>query len=137
MRVLSSIILFALSATVAVAEDGKCVAGDCTKGSGTAIWGADVYTGSFQNGKPGGPGTFKLADGRTFSGNFTNGEATGQFQVNYPDGSIYNGELVGGRRKGKGTLKSMRGIYRGEFDQDKIQGQGTFDFASGEVYKGE
>lgn len=53
------------------------------------------------------------------------------------ENDYYTGTYIGGRKHGKGILKTKKGVYEGEFKNDKREGVGEFKFYSGDVYTGQ
>jgi hypothetical protein len=65
----------------------------------------------------------------------------GSGSFSFPDGSRYEGEYshigeASKMRHGKGSYVNGPERYSGEWSGDKMNGQGTYEFASGAVYKG-
>ena len=86
-------------------------------------------------------GTYKLSDGSTYSGELDGGEPHGYGDLVYPDGNYYEGEFRHGERSGYGFATLDNDSYRGEWEDDRMTGFGTYDFKSEdgvtEFYTGE
>ena len=75
-------------------------------------------------------GTYKLSDGSTYSGELDGGEPHGYGDLVYPDGNYYEGEFRHGERSGYGFATLDNDSYRGEWEDDRMTGFGTYDFNS-------
>lgn len=72
---------------------------DLAHGFGVAK-GADTYRGFFVNGRPGGNGHYKWANGATLEGSFQEGKAHGAGVYVSPEGVRYEGEFKNGKLEG-------------------------------------
>ena len=56
----------------------------------------------------------------------------------YKDGSNYNGDFFEGEKHGYGTetFPSNQGFYKGNFKEDKKDGEGILELTNGYKYKG-
>ncbi len=89
-------------------------------GNGTDFFkNGDVYVGQYKYGKPDGFGQYKWQNGNTYTGLFSNG-------------------LKHGRGKWKKRAEDGAGIkcnqYEGNYQDDKKNGFGTFEWESGNYY---
>jgi hypothetical protein len=50
---------------------------------------------------------------------------------------IYQGNFVKGRKTGYGVFRTEAGTYEGNFDNDLLNGNGTFIWNDGKMYEGE
>jgi hypothetical protein len=121
------------------------------------------YIGQFKDGKLNGEGTFTYPNGDKYVGQFKDGKRNGQgtitfvnhvkyvkyegkFKDNefvqgimiYKDGSNYNGDFFKGKKHGYGTetFPLNRGFYKGNFKEDKKDGEGSLEFTNGDKYTG-
>ncbi|MCB1318823.1 MAG: hypothetical protein KDK34_01145 [Leptospiraceae bacterium] len=101
----------------------RCVSGNCENGFGTkAQNGVFRYTGSFQNGRAHGQGTFEsLQSEHRYEGQWQNGHMHGNGRYEYPDGIVYSGEWKHNQRTGTGRLFHMptdAEYYNGLWEND-------------------
>jgi hypothetical protein len=131
---------------------------DKFNGQGTFIW-ADggKYDGNWKNNDQSGYGTYTFSDGRKYIGEWDGGKYQGLGKLFHSDGSINkegifkNGEFLSAQSEAlpacpaSGYFHNCFGIYEfddgakyvGEWQNDKIHGQGAFTFPSGNKYLGE
>jgi len=84
---------------------------------------------------------------RLYNGAFVKGKLYGQGEIKYKNGSVYNGQLKGSKRDGTGKMTYVRsenkdfeddiGVYEGQWHRDQRCGEGTMNFTSGDIFKGE
>ena len=121
------------------------------------------YNGDWKDGKRNGQGTLTFVDGTRYIGQFKDGKRNGQgtitfvnhvkyvkyegeFKDNqllkgimiYKDGSNYNGEFLEQKKHGYGieTFPLNAGFYKGNFKEDKKDGEGTLELRNGYKYTG-
>lgn len=49
---------------------------------------------------------------------------------------MYTGQFVHGKKSGNGVFRTQDGSYEGYFDNDLLNGKGTFIYNDGKVYEG-
>jgi hypothetical protein len=78
-------------------------------------------------------------DGSCYEGEMLAGLRHGLGVAGYWNGFLYVGEFRKGAEHGIGELRDASGalIFRGEFEQGRICGHGTFYYPDGSVYRGE
>lgn len=145
---------------VATFVQAQCLSGNCQNGQGRYDFGYAIYTGAFVNGLPDGIGTMDYGGGRKYTGAFSKGAENGKGllydkdgkteEVRYANGNIVirqkinvlgaamvEGCKTGDCSNGYGEASFPSGnSYAGNFVNGKMQGQGKFVFASGNVFEG-
>ena len=73
-----------------------------------------------------------------YDGGMRDGQPHGQGLLKSRSGDIYEGEFVYGKQQGEGRLKWAKDgrVYEGSFENDEINGYGTFTSSDGCVYRG-
>ena len=82
-------------------------------------WSADKYEGQFKGGKFNGQGTYTWADGRKYVGNWVNDSREGYGVFTWAPGSQWANDR-----------------YEGQFKGGMFNGQGTYYFGDGRIWKG-
>jgi hypothetical protein len=129
-----------------------CVSGNCMDGQGTFVYlGEGTYSGEWKNGRENGIGTYTRCgldnDGyvpEQYVGDWVNGERSGQGTTTFthrPSDPIvekYIGAYYGNDEDGEGTYYFISGcVYKGEWKKSMYNGYGTYTFANGEKRSGE
>ncbi len=138
-----------------------CILGNCKEGQGIYAYPDGTrYEGAFKNSLPNGNGVFYFINGEKYVGDFEDGKRSGKGKMVRRDNSTYNvgawledeylgnfKEGVGGRSlgciqgdcfDGYGTYNFPSGDrYRGPFYNNKPHGRGTVYFQEGQRYEGE
>ena len=137
----------------AMRATGEVVSGeyDCERneggspgGKGTMVFkDGDRYIGEWKDGKQHGPGELQSASGNVYKGSFHEGLRQGHGkQVFGVGGSMFEGEWRAGDPHGTGSMVHMlkgefSGRYVGDYRRGKREGSGTWQFANGDVYRGQ
>lgn len=100
----------------------------------------DKYIGQFKDGKLNGQGTLTFVNHVKcvkYEGEFKDNKAVKGIMI-YKDGSNYNGDFFEGKKHGYGieTFPSNVGFYKGNFKEDKKDGEGTLELLNGYRYTG-
>eukprot|EP00051_Salpingoeca_urceolata_P001130 m.38839 g.38839 ORF g.38839 m.38839 type:complete len:483 (-) comp11213_c0_seq2:68-1516(-) len=78
-----------------------------------------------------------MADGSTYTGEWKDQKFHGVGEFRTQDGTYYyNGHYEDGLMHGSGFLKTNAGSYDGQFENNKMHGQGKFTYATGAEYVG-
>lgn len=86
-----------------------------------------VFTGSYENNKKNGIGTFVWADGTVYEGEFVDNEMSGFCVITYPNGNKFKGEILNSEMNGYGEFYFSNGKkYFGFYKHDKRDGFGLF-----------
>jgi hypothetical protein len=106
----------------------------------TALDGGDKFQGTWVVKEDGeeaihGKGIYIYANGSQFVGWFHEGEIIGSGRAIYYNGDIYQGNFTNQKYNGHGKYTfgeshAIVGYYEGEFKDDKITGEGTFQIKS-------
>mmetsp|Transcript_24962 Transcript_24962/g.17631 ORF Transcript_24962/g.17631 Transcript_24962/m.17631 type:complete len:192 (-) Transcript_24962:144-719(-) len=140
--------------------DGQWERGFAT-GQGEKKWeNGDWFKGSLQKSKQHGHGEMKYANGDSYNGNFSQGKRDGHGTMVYSSGSTYEGTWQndakvkgrvdfadGGQHWANYENDKIVGQYKRKYAPSgtilegtvlngKVNGQGTYTFASGTVWKG-
>ena len=117
-------------------REGKCVI--------TNINNKDKFEGNLIDGKKDGYGEqFYSQTNTIYKGEFKNNVYEGKGELINNNGYYFKGEFLGGLRHGDNCIEEKKGFkkYVGQFRRDKMNGQGTFEWYSGEskgdIYSGE
>lgn len=102
----------------------------------------DVYEGQFERGLYHGFGRLVHADGKVQEGFWSDGVFTGDEPPIASDvaGKDLSKKEVDGRRRsghGKGRIRGLRGLYKGEFKNYNMHGKGTIEFDNGGRFTGD
>lgn len=82
-------------------------------------------------------GTLFYSNGDVYTGQFLNYAKKGFGTMVYSDGkTIYRGNWDNDTYNGQGTLKTTKGEYKGKFLDGVFSGFGKFNYSSGEYYEG-
>jgi hypothetical protein len=102
----------------------------------------DKYEGEWKANLRHGSGSDFFHNGDTYVGQYEHGMQEGQGQYKWANGTIYVGSFSQGLKHGKGKWKKVSATkgrqttFDGEYFQDKKQGEGRFEWESGNVYEG-
>lgn len=119
----------------------QCLSGNCENGKGRYDFGWCRYEGEFRDGKPEGTGTMTYSD-YVYTGEFRNGVEDGngtilkngnKEAVTYRAGKKMNLEP---EKVAAGEWKTLEGRDPGCVSGDCVNGQGTYQFESGNKYSG-
>ena len=80
--------------------------------------------------------TITFANGDTYDGEASQGQPNGTGTYTWASGGKYIGSFAGGKRNGQGILYWGGKISKGNWKDDKLNGDGEIDFADGSVLKG-
>ena len=129
-----------------------CISGNCMDGQGTFVYlGEGTYSGEWKNGRENGIGTYTRCgidgDGyiqEQYVGDWVNGERSGQGTTTFthkPSDPIverYIGGYYGNDEDGEGTYYFISGgVYKGDWKKSMYNGYGTFTYPNGEKRSGE
>lgn len=123
------------------AATAQCRSGDCNAGSGEYDYGWCVYKGQFRDGKPDGEGEMRY-DTYTYTGHFARGLEDGEGTIAYRDGRKETVIYKAGRKVARpaalaaGAYKPVTGTDPACLSGDCINGQGTYQYPSGNKYVG-
>ena len=96
------------------------------------------YDGFWGNGKPGGWGKYRFADGCDYDGFWGSGRQHEAGTSKYPNKSVYAGDWKDGYYHGYGELKYASGaVYKGYWRHGKRYGFGEILYPNGTTYRGE
>ena len=130
---------------IMIYKDGSNYNGDwedCKlNGEGTFTYpNGDKYIGQFKDGKRNGQGTLTFVNDVKYvkyEGEFKDDQLVKGIII-YKDGSNYNGDFFEGKKHGYGieTFPLNGGFYKGNFKEDKKDGEGTLELPNGYKYTG-
>lgn len=109
--------------TLTMELNAQCVSGNCHNGTGKFEFeNGDIYSGSWQNGKPHGRGTYDFSNGDRYVGEFKEGKFEGDGTYVWKDKSKYKGQWSAGKRDGYGKFTWPTGnSYWGKWAADVIE----------------
>ena len=87
--------------------------------------------GSWRYGKFTGWGRETRNNGEIFEGKFIDGEISGKGVYKNPNGDLYIGDFSHSVKNGKGELFTRKFHYKGNFDNNRINGKGKIEFIDG------
>ena len=95
----------------------------------------ETYTGGWKDGKLSGRGRYTFTDGQFYDGEFENDDfISGTALVYFEDGARYEGGIRDYLLHGHGKYRIADGtVYEGEFRDNKLRGQFTVTYPSGET----
>lgn len=95
----------------------------------------ETYTGGWKDGKLSGKGRYTFTDGQFYDGEFENDDfISGTALVYFEDGARYEGGIRDYLLHGHGKYRIADGtVYEGEFRDNKLRGQFTVTYPSGET----
>lgn len=102
----------------------------------------DIYEGPLLQLQKHGKGVLTLASGDRYEGEFAYDEMSGEGRYEYITGDVYEGNFAAGKKSGYGVYtwapdeENRTAKYEGYFEKDLRNGDGTFTYADGTVYKG-
>ena len=97
-----------------------------------------VFLGQWRNGEFTGWGRETRRSGKSYEGKFINGLIQGKGILKNNKGVTYVGDFLDSKRHGKGILDTHKVHYEGEFKDDKLSGKGRIIFKiEGHVYEGQ
>ena len=97
-----------------------------------------VYLGQWRNGEFTGWGRETRRSGKVYEGKYINGLLQGKGILKNNKGVSYVGDFKDSKRHGKGILDTHKVHYEGEFRDDKLCGKGRIIFKiEGHVYEGQ
>ena len=97
-----------------------------------------VFLGEWRNGKFTGWGRETRRSGKVYEGKYIDGLIQGKGILKNNKGVSYVGDFKNSKRHGKGILDTHKVHYEGEFKDDKLCGKGRITFKlEGHVYEGE
>ncbi len=155
--------LISLAASEIIAQNGKCIKGDCTNGSGTYMWpSGDQYTGTFKNSKINGVGTYLWKNGTKYEGEWVDNRQEGEGTLTLYSGkkragmwkagqfvgapkeeqpvvkqNPKHGCMAGNCQNGESHYKWPDGSqYKGAYAEGEIHGIGKYSWADGSYYEG-
>eukprot|EP00347_Sterkiella_histriomuscorum_P000072 403377294 len=122
-------------------KDGK------SEGYGVHTWkNGDKYEGEWVAWLRHGNGTDFFSNGDVYIGQYKLGKPDGLGQYNWKNGNSYSGMFVNGLKHGKGKWKknpsqqnnpNKYNYYEGDYEHDKKNGFGIFEWESGNKYQGQ
>jgi hypothetical protein len=93
-----------------------------------------MYQGSVQDGMPHGVGVWTSLEGETYDGGDLNRVKKKRNLFSH----VWHKEWKWGKRHGRGKCSwNDNESYNGDWDQDVMQGQGTYTFSNGDTYVGQ
>lgn len=98
----------------------------------------DRYTGTFENGKKHGQGTYTWSNGNQYQGEYRNDMRHGEGSFTWANGSHYTGQWRENKENGFGRYRSSSGdTYEGNFKNGRFDGAGKLTKSNGDQYSGE
>jgi len=94
------------------------------------------YKGEYIEGVPNGTGKIIFEDGTVYSGQMDQGQCTGIGEVTYSCGYVCQGQFLEGVPNGKASLRTEKGVFEGDWDKGFFV-HGTFTDINGHIFKGE
>ena len=110
-------------------------------GEGRYVWdNGTVLEGTFKHNVVEGKGTYTWPDGSTYAGDVLDGLRDGHGTFSGAGGfPVYEGAWRAGKRHGSGSLwydEDRECFYRGDWSDDRREGEGMMHFSSGNTYVG-
>lgn len=138
MRLLLTMLAVVATTTFLLAQQGKCIKGNCSNGYGEFIFpNGDHYKGDFQSGKISGRGILYFQNGDKYLGDWVNQRRQGEGKMAFVNGDEYLGQFLEDKFHGEGTMTYANGNrYEGNWSYNQPNGQGKFSFATGAHYEG-
>ena len=97
-----------------------------------------VYLGEWRNGQFTGWGRETRRSGKVYEGKYIDGLIQGKGILTNNKGTSYVGDFKNSKRHGKGILDTHKVHYEGEFKDDKLSGKGRITFKlEGHIYEGD
>ncbi|MDE5763639.1 MAG: protein kinase [Ruminococcus sp.] len=120
-------------------EEGQCHGKDCRYEQDNG----SVYNGDYYHGAKHGQGTYKDKESEYIGKWVNNVKCDVEGVIKYSNGNIYVGGVENDKRNGEGQLTvkaaepEYQGIYTGHFVDDQFEGNATFEYDDGRIFKGE
>jgi len=137
--------LISIAASEIKAQNGQCIEGDCSNGTGTYMWpSGDQYIGEFSNGKINGTGTYLWKNGTKYVGEWVNNRQEGKGTL-----TLYTGKERAGMWKAGQFVEAVskptpkeEPVVKNETKEgclsgNCINGKGHYMWGDGSQYKGE
>lgn len=139
--------LISIAGSGLMAQNGKCIDGDCVDGTGTYMWpSGDQYTGQFQNGRINGQGTYLWRNGTKYVGEWANNMQDGEGKLTLANGKERSGTWKAGqfvtaetkpKPKEETPIVIEEEIKEGCLTGNCINGKGQYAWGDGSKYEGE
>uniref|UniRef100_A0A7S2JWF9 MORN repeat protein n=1 Tax=Leptocylindrus danicus TaxID=163516 RepID=A0A7S2JWF9_9STRA len=99
--------------------------------------GTNFYSGTWENNKRSGNGTYRWSNGSVYEGKFANNKFNGYGKLNLADGTVYVGHFRDNKRHGQGKLVFPNGSrYSGCFENGMFANKGEMKYSTGHTYVG-
>eukprot|EP00930_Biecheleria_cincta_P036192 TRINITY_DN24830_c0_g2_i1.p1 TRINITY_DN24830_c0_g2~~TRINITY_DN24830_c0_g2_i1.p1 ORF type:complete len:397 (-),score=49.90 TRINITY_DN24830_c0_g2_i1:454-1644(-) len=99
----------------------------------------ESYDGEWVQDRAEGFGKYTHEDGSFYEGQWNEDEKHGQGLERFSDGSCYEGSFSRGNKHGMGMYRANTGqlVFQGQFQNDTLGGDGSYNFPDGRFYMGQ
>ncbi|CAD8115205.1 unnamed protein product [Paramecium sonneborni] len=95
-----------------------------------------IYIGEWKEDQKSGQGYEKFSNGAKYYGSYENNKQNGYGEYFWVNGEHYKGNWIDGKRSGYGEWISSNQYYKGEWNNDYVEGKGVYQSEKGDLYTG-